>query len=197
LLPDYTKAKQELHKLVVDSLEQGVRHYRGFPALKEYRIFEGRSSSTLTEDGTSLKSTPKEFSGRCTIKMEDIQSPDPGRIWEHVDKMAREIAELETREFYAKVGETCDQTGQTHDFGGKPLSAEMFFKALESIFIEFDDDGKFRNLAFITAPHMADRFMALTSEIDTDPELKRQYDELISRKWAQWRDREASRKLVG
>jgi len=197
LLPDYTRAKKQLHQVMMEALQKRIRFYLGHFALKKYRAFEGRSFATKTEDGKVLKSDPKELSGKVAIKFEDIQSDDPMRILAHLDKIAREIAESQTKALFDQLGKTCAETGQTIDFGGKPLTVEMLFQTMENMLIEFDKDGKANKLTFVFGPQLTGRVKEILEELETNSDLKKQYDNLMERKRLQWRDREASRKLVG
>ncbi|MFH1893307.1 MAG: hypothetical protein ABIK83_11575 [Candidatus Zixiibacteriota bacterium] len=50
--------------------------------------------------------------------------------------------------------------------------------------------------AFI-GPAMADKVKSVLEELENDPDYQKKYEELMERKRIEFRDREASRKLVG
>ncbi len=159
MLPDYTKAKKQLHDIIMKALHGRVRYYLG--------------------------------------PFADIQSDDPTRIMKHLDQMANDIAQAQMKAFFEQLGKMCAETGQTFDCGGQVLTAESLFQMMENMFINFDEDGKAHELTFVFGPQMAGRVKEILESLETDPDLKKQHDELMERKRMQWRDKEASRKLVG
>lgn len=197
MLPDYTSAKARLHDILMKFLQERVHAHLGPFALKEYRAFEGRAFATTTDTGKRIESSMKEISGKIAIKFSDVQSGNPQLIRQHLDNMAKDIADGQTKGLFETLNKTCEETGQTVDFKGQQLSPEVFLKSLESIFIEFDDEGKAHDLMFIISPRLAERTREMLKELESDPKWKQQHDELINRKRMEWHDREASRKLVG
>lgn len=91
---------------------------------------------------------------------------------------------------------TLDEVGQVVDAGGKPLDAELIFRAIESVQIDFDDDGNHHNFSIVVGPELYPRLQEELQKIADDPVLKRRHDELMDRKWMEWRDRKAARKLL-
>lgn len=197
MLPDYATAKAKLHDILMQFLHERVRVHLGPFALKEYRAFEGRAFATTTESGKRLESGVREISGRMAIKFSDVQSSDPQLILQHLDDMAKEIAQSQTKGLFETLNKTCEETGQTIDFEGQRLSPEVFLRSLESVFIDFDDDGKAHDMMFVISPQLTERAREVVKELESDPKWKQQHDELMDRKRMEWRDREASRKLVG
>jgi hypothetical protein len=90
-----------------------------------------------------------------------------------------------------------DEAGQVVDAQGKPLDAELIFQVIESVQIDFDDDGNQHSFSFAVGPELYARLQAELQKIADDPVLKQRYDEIMNRKRMEWRDREAARKLVG
>jgi hypothetical protein len=197
MLPDYTKAKSEIRKLIERNFKRRVDAYLGPYAFKEYRIFEGRNYSTKTDDGKTLTGNLKEFSGTYTIRAEDIKSGDPTNIFQELDTLAKDMAEQQIKMFLGELGRVCHDTGQEFDFEGRKFSTEMFFAAMEGIQIDFDEKGNMNKLMLILGPSLYQRAQEILQEIDTNHDLKKQYNDLVEKKRLDWRDREASRKLVG
>jgi hypothetical protein len=98
--------------------------------------------------------------------------------------------------FFTKIEEATEKTGNIVDGKGKPFSPEFFLEALDKILIEFDDQGQPYLPTMFVSPELGNRIKDKLPEWESDPNHKKQFDELINKKRAEWNDRESHRKLV-
>lgn len=197
MLPDFTKAKENVSEMLLSMLSKRAREYKGEIAPKEYRIFEGCELSTITDNGKELLTRPKEISGKVSIKTEDIQSGNPLKVLHLIDQMALQMAQEQSKMMFTELGKICTEANQKIDFKGAKFNPDMLLQIMEKILIEFDADGNMKNLMFVVGPQMADRVKDEMEKADKDPEFRKKHEALMARKRGEWRAREASRKLVG
>jgi len=131
-----------------------------------------------------------------TLKFEEIPKLTTAERMDKLNQLADEMASQIGGHLYSSLNETLEKAGQVVDGKGKPFDIETFFVGLESIQMEFDKDGK-HNLSFAIPPELGPRVKAVLEQAESDPATRKRHDELMARKWMEWRDREATRKLVG
>ena len=115
-------------------------------------------------------------------------------------KMGKAVEDLARQQFegaIAEVGRAVDRIGNTLNMGGEPLCEEHIFRALERIAIEFDEAGQPRMPTLMTGPLQGERVNEVLGRIESQPHLRRRFDQVLSRKREEWRARESCRKLVG
>ncbi len=197
MLPDYVKCRNVIMEILLKRFENVSGRYLGAFNFKKYRIFEGKQIVSKMEDGTIIKTDIKKISGEVKILNEDVKSGNFNKALDYVDQMAKDKALQQSKIVIEEFIKITTQTGQVTDNDGRPFDAEIFFKALEGIQFDFHEDGGFDHPQFVFPPQMEQRAKAVLTDIEKDPLYKKRYDELIERKRQEWRDREASRKLVG
>ena len=57
--------------------------------------------------------------------------------------------------------------------------------------------GGVRKLLVVEGTTSDPKMKEIVEQEKRDPEIKRRHDEIMMKKWIEWRDREAARKLVG
>jgi hypothetical protein len=170
------------------------------PALHEvpkYFIQEGNRIVTLRPDGSVDETNLKQASAEMFLKGEEIPSLDPQARFAKLDDMAKEMAKQMSEHLFAEINQAVERVGNVVDRKGKPLDPEAYFEVLEKIWLEFNEDGTPQTLTLVIPPEMQERARQTLELIQTEPALKKRYEELIIHKRIEWRAREAARKLVG
>lgn len=124
-----------------------------------------------------------------TMTIEDVLL----RLGETAQDMARQTAQY----MYGTIAAAVDKVGNTVSAGGKKPTAETLLEALTKIQIDFNPDGSPRMPEWHVHPDAANAIELAGEELERDPELKREFGQLLARKKEEWRAREANRKLVG
>ncbi len=197
MLPDFPKAKRRLHEILLSRMQNATSGSRGTFGIKSVRAFEGDGLRTIRADGQTEKLTPIEVSTKLEIGTKDILQGGMKRVMELVDQAASDMVGNQQASMLKELSTFLDSHDRTIDGKGKKFDAEMFLNVLDSVEIDFDNQGKFKNLAWIIPPEMVDRFKQVFKDIESDLELKAKLDELVERKKRDFNVREASRKLVG
>ena len=97
-----------------------------------------------------------------------------------------------------KHSEATERIGNQIDAGGQPFSAELYFKMLETVQINFDSQGRpdISSTHLVMHPDQAARVEPLLAQWEADESFQRRYREIMVKKREEWRDRESNRKLV-
>lgn len=198
MLPDLPELKHDLQRIIDQYLQRQVRARMGvFNEASKHIIHEGERMRIVRADGTVEESDLKESKSEMTVKLEEIPTLTIEDRIGRLNGMAEDMAKQISEHLFGTLHETVEKAGQVVDAKGKPFDVEAFFRALESVHLEFDESGQHHDIQIVIPPAMAERVQSVFNQIDTDPELKRRHEELIARKFGEWRDREAARKLVG
>jgi hypothetical protein len=160
-------------------------------------IQEGNRMRTVRADGSIDESELKLASAAMSLKFDEIpRLTIKDRICK-LNDMADQMASQISKHLFGTLNEVLDKAGQVLDQKGRPLDAEAVFAALENIELEFDETGKHKDLSIVVPPALAPKAKKVFEQIESDPVLRKRHEEIMIRKRMEWRDREASRKLVG
>jgi len=195
MLPDIPPLKQEITKKLQAAFKQRVNDYMG--AINEApRCFikEGRQVVTIRPDGRNDETELKVASAETWIRVEDIPHLSFQDRLAKLDEVAREMAGQISKHAFDQINEAVERVGNVVHGG---LTPESFLELFEKIYLDFDVDGNHSPLTVVIPPGMKQRAQETMEKLHQDPEYSRRYQEVIDKKWMEWRDREAARKLVG
>ena len=197
MLPDLPHLKRDVQKVIDRYLRLQVNARLGaFAETPKHVMREGNRMRIIRADGSVHESELKEISAQMSVKMEEIPTLTVKERIVKLDNMAEQMASQMSSHVFGTLNEVLNKAGRGIDQKGKPLDAEAVFNALENMDIEFDEGGH-KQLSMIVPPGLAPKAIEVMAEIDSDPALRRRHEEIMIKKWMEWRGREASRKLVG
>jgi hypothetical protein len=198
MLPDLPTLKRDIQKLISQYLRTQVNSRLGvFSEAQKHMIQEGNRVQILRADGSVDETEMKEVSATMEIPFKEIPHLTVKDQMVKLDEIADQMAGQMSTHLFGTLNEVLDKAGQVTDQKGKPLDAEAVFSVLEKIQIEFDKTGTHHQLSMVVPPALAPKAEKVFQEIQSDPMLRKRHEEIMTRKWMEWRDREASRKLVG
>lgn len=154
---------------------------------------EGNKNKLLRYDGT-IDDVPMKSSGaKVEIKLDDLDQHGIKEVIKVIDKAAQDIAKQQSKNFFERLNQICDETGQVYDNKGKPLTFDSILDLLDSMPIDFDEDGQPIMPSILAGSRVIEK---LIKQEPSDEQIERQ-KEIIGRKFSEWRDRESNRRLVG
>lgn len=178
-------------------LEQAFQEHLGFWAhVPSYRQYEGSSWSLNRPDGSIVTGEFMGIEGVLTVSADEVPTLTPDKVKEKLREAALTMARQTSQGFFKDLDEQLEQHGQVFDAKGQPLDKEIFLRTLDSLQIEFDEQGEPILPALMMHPQMAESIKAEMQQWDNDPEFIKRHRALIQRKRMEWRDRESRRKLV-
>lgn len=151
----------------------------------------------LRADGSTEDSNLKEASAEVSWKVDDTPRLTLAQRIEKLNGAADEIARQTQTHLFGTLNAALDKAGQVVSQHGKPLDPEAVFEALEKVQMEFDENRNPAQPSMVVPPALLSKAKDVLEQIENDPALQKRYLAIIERKWLDWRDREAARKLVG
>lgn len=197
MLPDYPEFKKECEKIVREKLDQ-VRDdcVAPFgPKSEAANHFEGRMFEIIRADGSGEPETYSQVEEKFFFKNGELEKLTLEQL---LDKYS-EVGESMGRQQFGIMMNAINnaiQGGPNEIIASQEDLIEQIFTSLETIHLDFDDDGQPSKLQIIAAPGMAKRLREASEEIENTPKLKKRHEELLNKKREEFRDREATRKLV-
>ncbi len=198
MLPDYPSLKKEIAEVLNIILRKKVENYLvGLREVQKARIFEGKRMVMKRKSGEEEDSPLMKTEVMFEIGMDEIPKMSIADLIGKLDKAAREMAEKMESSFFKSINEMLDKDGKTVHQKGEPLSAKSILQVMDKLFIPFDNEGKAEMPTIFMHPNLTESMKKAIKELHEDPEMKKEYDELMQRKKETFRAEEASRKLVG
>ena len=198
MLPDILPVKRELKKKLDVAFKQRVNAYMG--AINEaprYFIKEGRRTVMIRPDGRIDETELKQSSAEVSIRFDEVPHLTLEARMAKLDDAAKEMAEQISTHAFSVINEAVERVGNVVNSGGRPLDPEAVLEVFEKIHLEFDDEGNLGQLTIAVPPGRQQHALEVMERIGEIPEYSRRYKEIIDKKRMEWRDQEASRKLVG
>jgi hypothetical protein len=197
VLPDFPHLKTKLSKFLVARMKSvHESHSVPFGNISRSHIQEGNCVKMVRADGSEETIQMKHHHTEIRISDEELENLSPEEVHRKFDEAAREMARQTSQTFFETVEKGVKEVGNVVRFAGH-LTIGNVFDFYEKVLIDFDDNGRPELPTIICGKDMMEQFQGLCSEIESDPETKKRFAALIARKKEEWRDREASRRLVG
>jgi hypothetical protein len=198
MLPDFSEIKKRLRKLQLARIKRAEAMLLSpFSEVPEHIVFEGDKLLLVREDGSIEQTEIREITVERQIDLTEVEKMSPETIRQRLDAVAQEMAFKKSKILFEDLEKTVRKTGNIVDVGGKPFSIDDFFKLLEKIWLEFDENDKPIMPMIVVGDKVSDEIAKVLRQAESDPECKKRFQEVIEKKRMEWRDREANRKLVG
>lgn len=198
MLPDLPRMKKDIAELFQIIFKNRLNAYLGVVGeVPRYIIKEGANPVTLRPDDSRDETKLQAASAETNFSIEEIPRLSVEQRITKLDDAAREMASQISSHAFATINEAVDKVGNVVDAKGKPFSPEAVFEVLEKIQLDFDEDGKHKEITVVIPPALSDRARETLIQLHSDPKLSLRYQEIIEKKREEWRAREAARKLVG
>jgi hypothetical protein len=198
MLPDFPDLKDRLLRIAMYDFARQIDRDGLIKPIKKMVYFEGGRFEAGDVSGyvdsfePQLTSVPVEVSRAAIIErgIDAFVDGLRGAASLHLEKMH----ELVLR----RASEAIDRVGNAVDASGQPMSADLFLKMLETIDIDFLENGQpdLSSVQIVTHPSQGEAFQRMQTEWISDPSFQARYSGLMSKKRDAWRDRESNRKLV-
>lgn len=196
MLPDYPKIKKRWRKIFLKFMKEQMHRSSIMAEIKTVPHFEGDRMSTKHDDGDIDKSNYNRISTELSVKTDDIIKFGFKAFIEAINKAAEELKSQQSKMVFEKLIEVTTKTGNVVDAEGKPISYELILKTLETIQLDFDDNGNPLMPTIVVSPKQYEKIKEKIVEWENDPECNKQFEKIMNQKRKEWHDRESNRKLV-
>lgn len=199
MLPDFPDEKELCRELVrkrMKSTKDERMHL--FGQSDGIACFEGDKFEIRRADGTCDVSEFQRIEVGREWNIEEIESLTIDALVKDADDMAREFGTQQMKHIIETIDDACERVGHVFKHGKDEGGyLEGFFNSLETVHIDFRDDGSPIVPWIMAGSEAAEKLNRVLEMIDEDPTLKRRYDEIMEQQREKWRARESNRKLVG
>ena len=198
MLPDFPALKQRLLRLAWFEHRRQVEADGLIGAISAVPYFEGRRFATGDVEGYVEQSVPEVTAIPYEIERSAIIDGGLSALSESLKRASELQIQAMHEMLFRKHGEATARVGNQVDAGGQPFSADLYFKMLETVQIDFDDYGRpdISSVRLVMHPDQAQKVQPLMAEWQNDEAFQRRYREIMLKKRDEWRDRESNRKLV-
>jgi phenylalanine-4-hydroxylase len=196
MLPDFPETKRLFSRFFRTYMRRKVREVSPYGAVQTRYLHEGRAMKITRADRSESTSSMEELSVHLEIKFDEIESLTLQKAIEKHDAMIADMVQKQTHFVRERLSSEIPES-QTLNAKGRKFDAQVVIEMLEKMQIDFYPDGTPHEI-FVDSPLFTpERMAAVDKEFESNPELKRKFDEMMEKKKEEWRAREADRKLVG
>jgi phenylalanine-4-hydroxylase len=196
MLPDFPETKRLFSRFFRTYMRQKIHEISPYGAVQTRYLHEGRAMKITRADLSESTSGMEQLSVHLEIKFDEIENLTLQKAIEKYDAIIADLVQKQTHFIRESVSSEIPES-QTLDAKGKRFDAQVVIDMLEKMQIDFYPDGTPHEI-FVDGPLLTpERMAAVDTEFESNPELKRKFDEMIEKKREEWRAREANRKLVG
>jgi hypothetical protein len=198
MLPDFPALKQRLLRLAWFEHRRQVEADGLIGSISAVPYFEGRRFATGDVEGYVEQSIPEVTAIPYEIERAAIIEGGLSALSESLKRASELQIQAMHEMLFRKHGEATERVGNQVDAGGQPFSADLYFKMLETVQIDFDDYGRpdVSGVRLVMHPDHAQKVQPMMAEWQNDEAFQRRYREIMLKKRDEWRDRESNRKLV-
>ena len=153
---------------------------------------EGNRTKLLRYDGTIDDVPMKAIDTKVEMKVNDLDRNGLKEVLKLLDKAAHDMAIKQSENFFERLNQICNESGQVYDNKGKPLTFDTILDLLDSMYIDFDEKGQPEFPCLLAGKRVINEIL---KKEPSQEQIKRQ-NEIIERKYREWCDRESDRRLV-
>jgi hypothetical protein len=198
MLPDYPNLKRQFRKRLLQVMERKISQRAPLAGrIPHYRQVEGSETSYEDHLGIIRDSKAQEVRAAFTIPRNLPPLKTIQQVFEALEAAAEDMARQSETMIFQKLDESTREVGNVLDAGGRPFDPAMLLEMLDSIWIDFDENGKPEMPTIVLHPDMFNSIKDRFQELEADRDFMAKRAEIIARKREEWRDRESHRKLVG
>lgn len=196
MLPDFPETKKLFSRFFRTYMRLKIREVSPYGAIQTRHLHEGRAMKITRADQSESNSGMEQLSAHLEIKFDEIETLTLQKVIEKHSIMIADLVQKQTHFIRERMNSEIPES-QTLDAKGRKFDAQVVIDMLEKMQIDFYPDGTPHEI-FLDGPLFTpERMAAVDKEFESNPELKRKFNEMLEKKKEEWRAREADRKLVG
>lgn len=198
MLPDLPQLRERVTKTYMDYIRHRANNQLGvFSESPRRVIHEGDRASIKRADGSQEPTALIASNSASHLTQAEAENLTGGRWLQTLNELADGLAQDMATKLHESLAATLDREGRTINGNGRGFSPDILFEVFQSLDIDFDVNGRPRMPTISIHPNQQSALLAVFAEIDADPAKLERWRDLFLTKWMDWRDREASRRLVG
>lgn len=198
MLPDFVRVKEKRRRWFIRAVDREAETLT--PLLNHVRTVkqhEGRRLHYQTVEGAQdTIAYDKRIATSLKFKLDEVADLSNQAYLEKAKEMAAELAPQAMNQFFKEMDRWTAEAGTVTSAGGRPFEPMMLIECLEKVDVDFDDRGRPQLPALVAGPSQQPAMEKVFADAEKSAEFQRAWGDLMQRKWIEFRDREADRKLV-
>ncbi len=195
MLPDFPELKSKFATRIIRKFQATrAATIHIFDEVPKISLHEGKRFIIVLEDGTEREIEMKTLSVQYSVSDQEYKRLTQEELGRKIEEAAIEMGQKQLELAYKEIDRT---VSNIVDARGEPLSPKHILQGLETIQIDFDAQGRPKLPSVVIHPDMFEGYKRAIQDIESTPELKKRFAEIIATKKEEWRARESNRKLVG
>lgn len=168
-------------------------------ATKEFRnarkmiYFEGEEHG-VTTDGQTESTEFNLVEAGMQFGKDDLMTMTPSDFESRFEAMGKEMGEKSNAFHWQIILDATERSGAVIERSYEDSMVELIFQMIEKAYMSFDDGGQVYGLH--VPPSDYEAVVEAQKIIRESPELSKRMNNLMQKKYEQWRAEEANRKLV-
>jgi hypothetical protein len=196
MLPDFPRIKRHVRNTTSRVVRELVRRHPTLGEIQSRPVFEGNRTGIKDED--SKRDTPmEEVAIPALLDRHAIIEKGVNAVHEQLPLIASKMIGAQIGMLLRVADAAVEHTGNKVDAAGAPFSQEHYLQMLQTVQMEFDDDGTpHMPSPFHPDPAVQSRIEARLSQWAQDSTFRARLEAVIAKQRQDWNDRESDRKLV-
>lgn len=197
MLPEFSRIKEQRQRMLMQFLiAQAHDESQLTRSLRVFRQQEGKCAVMRDLEGQDQHmGFDDAISSKIEVAYKELPELTNQRVTEKLLKMAKDLGSQMDRRFIEMLNRVTSESGNVVKVSGS-ISPEHFEAVVKQTLIDFDEHGNPDMPSMLVGSDTHEELKRRIPEWEADPENKKRMDALIEEKRAEWRDREADRKLV-
>jgi len=196
MLYDLPALKTEVSDLLLKFFKKTMKQEGLSGQLNRVMQHEGKTGSYSTVQGEVKPKDYQEIGVEFSVNNNEVPDMTMDDAVEIVTTKAREMGQKMGKYVFQTLNKAIDETGNSIDGKGQPLSLELMFQALERIEIPFDDDGQPIMPSMVIHPKQSQKLKELIAEEEKEGKFSERHRLLVEKKRKVWDEKQSHRKLV-
>ena len=162
-----------------------------------FRQHEGKTGMIVRADKSEDSMDYRLVSCESVLNREEMKRFDSKVLLEKLTEFANQIGQAQTQHLLKAAEKAADSVGNVVHACGE-LTPEKYLEVFRQVEMDFDAQTLQLKPGFVWVMHpdMAASVVPKVKEWEKDPAFKAEYEQIMTMKREEWRDREANRKLV-
>ncbi len=197
MLPDFPDIKRKLADHFEAELRRQFDGISGpFAETQKINLWEADRTQTQNEDGSIDERPLRHAEASSTISTEELERLPQEEILQRIYGTSVSLVAERNQFFLDSIDKFASDHGRVMRSDGE-ITTEAVLMLYEQVDIDFDEEGKPIHPSILAPGRMYGKANELFPELENNPDNAKKLNDILSRKYEEYRDREAARKLVG
>jgi hypothetical protein len=197
MLPRFVRLEAEFERAIQRLIKRTAKGSGVLSQIKSHVIHEGKEMSIVRaeedQDTTDLRAEQAEV----IMTHDEIDNVNLEFIMFKANEIATQFEKQLSVRLFETVKDVTDRTGQSLNAHGQPLTVETLLQLFDKMQINFERNKEVGDFTIVVAPAMIPALKEIETEMMSNPELRKKWNDLIESKRNEFREREINRNLVG